>query len=69
MNQIQLHIPAMKCGGCATSITNVIQTLDQTAHFHADPATKLVKIQSEFDAMAIIAALSKAGFPADIKPA
>lgn len=63
MNSIQLHIPTMKCSGCAASITKAVKALDSNARVDADPATKRVKIESNADGAVIVTTLTTAGFP------
>jgi copper chaperone len=52
----------MTCGGCAAAITQAIQRLDSTATVEADPATKLVKVESPKPAAEIAQAIAGAGY-------
>jgi copper chaperone len=52
----------MTCGGCAAAITQAIQRLDSTATVEADPAIKLVKVESPKPAAEIAQAIAGAGY-------
>lgn len=52
----------MSCGGCASAITASIQRVDPQAVVHADPATKLVTVESREPASAITEAIAEAGY-------
>ncbi|MGO3741667.1 heavy-metal-associated domain-containing protein [Kerstersia sp.] len=60
----EFQIPRMKCGGCAAAITQAIKALDPQAVVQADPASKRVSVQSAASEEALLAALEKAGYPA-----
>lgn len=52
----------MSCGGCAAAITASIQRIDPQAVVNADPATKLVAVESREPASAIVEAIADAGY-------
>lgn len=52
----------MTCGGCAAAITQVILQLDGRAVVSADPATKMVKVDSQLPAARIAEAIAAAGY-------
>lgn len=52
----------MTCGGCAAAITQAIQHIDSTAVVEADPATKLVTVESQKPATEIAQAIAAAGY-------
>ncbi|MEB6334368.1 heavy-metal-associated domain-containing protein [Serratia rhizosphaerae] len=67
MNHLQLHIPTMKCGGCAASIAKMVKARDPLAQIDADPATKRVIITSRVDGAELMAELAAAGFHASVE--
>lgn len=52
----------MSCGGCAAAITASIQRTDPQAVVNADPATKLVTVESGEPASTIVEAIADAGY-------
>jgi copper chaperone len=54
----------MSCGGCASAITQSITHLDPTAVVQADPATKLIRVESQKPASEIVQAIAAAGYHA-----
>ena len=60
---MQFEIRNMGCGGCARSITKVIQSIDPAATVEADPGTKQVHVRSDKPREALATALTKAGYP------
>ncbi|MBH8551228.1 heavy-metal-associated domain-containing protein [Nostocaceae cyanobacterium CENA357] len=61
---LQLTVPNMACSACANNITNAVKTIDASAIVQADPATKLVSVDTQASATAIKDALAAAGYPA-----
>src|SRR5690606_35298776 len=53
----------MTCGGCVRSVTRATQSVDADAGVVADPAARLVEVQTSATRERIIAALREAGFP------
>lgn len=43
---MQFHLDNMTCGGCARTVTKVIQNLDPEASIVTDPPTRKVEIQT-----------------------
>ena len=62
--KLQLKVPNMTCGGCVSSITQAIKTVDASAIVQGDPQTKMVSVETQAPETAVKAALSKAGYPA-----
>ena len=60
---MELRIEDMTCGGCARSVTKAIQSVDPNAKVDADPATRLVKVETTATRAAVSQVLEKAGFP------
>ncbi|MFN9758985.1 MAG: heavy-metal-associated domain-containing protein [Pseudanabaena sp.] len=60
--KLQLKVPDMTCGGCVSTITNVIKTVDANASIHGDPKTKIVLVETESPEVAIKSAITAAGY-------
>ena len=58
---VQLTVPTMVCGACATTITKAIQKVDADATVEADPETKLVVVNTSAAEAAVKAAVEQAG--------
>ena len=65
---LRFHLPNMTCGGCARSVTKAIQSVDSAALIETDPVAREVRIKSAADQQVLIAALTDAGFPAELRP-
>lgn len=63
----QFTIPDMTCGGCARRVTNAILSVDPTAEVITDPPARDVKVTTQADEQALVAALAEAGYPAERK--
>lgn len=61
---MQLKIENMTCGGCAKSVTRVIQSVDPNARIEADLAARSVRIETSVNLSALQQALDEAGYPA-----
>lgn len=61
---MKLHIENMTCMGCARGVTAAIQTVDESAVVKADPASRLVEVETNALPAALSAALEAAGFNA-----
>lgn len=61
---MELKIENMTCGGCARSVTKAIQSIDPNAKVEADPAARIVKVETEASAATVQTVLEEAGFPA-----
>jgi copper chaperone len=59
---IQLTVPDMACGACATTITKAIHNLDSQAAVQADLQTKQVTIASSASASSVKEAIAAAGY-------
>ncbi|BAU15765.1 heavy metal transport/detoxification protein (plasmid) [Leptolyngbya sp. NIES-3755] len=62
--KLQLKVPDMTCGGCVSSITRAIKTVDANAVVQGDPKTKTVLAETQASETAIKAAIAKVGYPA-----
>lgn len=63
MISLQLTVPSMACSACAETITKAVQTIDPRAVVQADPATKLVSIETQASQEAVTEAIAAAGYP------
>ncbi|HEY9690330.1 MAG TPA: heavy-metal-associated domain-containing protein [Coleofasciculaceae cyanobacterium] len=62
---LQLTVPSMACGSCATAIARAVQEVDPQATVHGDPATKQVTIDTQVTPETVRAAIEAAGFPVE----
>jgi copper chaperone len=62
--KLQLKVPDMTCGGCVSSITRAIKTVDVNAVVQGDPRTKTVLVETQASETAIKAAIAQVGYPA-----
>ncbi len=63
----QFTIPGMTCGGCARRVTNAILSVDPEAQVVTDPPSRDVKVTTQANEQALLAALAEAGYPAERK--
>ena len=61
---VQLTVPNMSCGGCVSTITQAVQSVDAHAIVQADPQTKSVSVETKASETAIKEAIAKVGYPA-----
>lgn len=59
---MQFKIENMSCRGCARAVTQAIQSVDPAAKVDADPAARIVKVDTTASTDALNAALERAGF-------
>jgi copper chaperone len=62
---IELTVPDMACGACATTITEAIQQLDSQATVQTDLKTKQVTIASTASESSVREAIAAAGYSPD----
>ncbi|MES2785711.1 MAG: heavy-metal-associated domain-containing protein [Pseudomonadota bacterium] len=60
---IELNLPDMTCGHCASTVAQTCKFVDAAAKVEVDLNTKLVKISSTEDRNDFIEALTEAGYP------
>lgn len=53
----------MTCGGCVSTITKAIRTVDANAIVQGDPKTKLVSVETQAPEAAIKEVITAAGYP------
>jgi len=56
------NVTDMTCGGCAAAITAAIRSIDPDATVNADPATKIVNVESRLPASSVADAIAAAGY-------
>lgn len=62
---MQLHIENMTCDACARRITNAVRSVDPQAQVTADPPSRKLRLVTQADQQALLAALAEAGYPAE----
>ncbi|PTQ73315.1 heavy-metal-associated domain-containing protein [Celeribacter persicus] len=60
-------IPNMTCGHCKAAITEALEAIDDTVEIEADMDAHEIDVFSEAGDEAILDALQKAGYPAELK--
>lgn len=65
---MKLRIENMTCMGCARSVTAAIRSVDETAVVRADPASRLVEVDTNALPQSLHEALEAAGYPAARQP-
>lgn len=61
---IELNVPDMSCGHCASTVTQTCKLVDPAAQVDVDLGSKKVRIDSTEDQKQFEAALAEAGYPA-----
>ena len=61
----QFTIPGMTCGSCARRVANAILSVDPEAQVVTDPPSRDVKVTTQANEQALLAALEEAGYPAE----
>ncbi len=59
---IELKLPGMTCGGCASGVTAAIKSLDPAADVVTDVAARKVQVITTADAEAVNNAVRYAGY-------
>lgn len=59
----ELQVEGMTCGGCATSVTRSVQTVDSNAKVDVDLKAKKVRVETSAGLDAITSAIRDAGYP------
>lgn len=66
---MKLRINDMTCEGCARAVTRTIQRLDPGAQVQVDRPGGTADVTTQAEGEALVSALAKAGYPAQILPA
>lgn len=61
---MQLNIEDMSCGGCVSTITETIKSLDAQASVAADLQSRTVEVATSASEAQVREALANAGYPA-----
>ncbi|MBG1271824.1 heavy-metal-associated domain-containing protein [Nostoc sp. WHI] len=61
--KFQLTVPNLACSACVNTITQAIQTVDNSAIVQADSKTKIVNIETQASETAIKEAIAAIGYP------
>ena len=70
MTTIEFDVQDMTCGHCAATITDAVKSVDPAGRCDIDIAARRVKVESDFSADRIAAAIARAGFsPVRASPA
>lgn len=59
----ELEVEGMSCGGCASSVTKAIQTLDRDAKVEVDLSGKKLRVDTSANLEAVASAITDAGYP------
>ncbi len=62
MMTLQINVPDMACGACASTITKAITALDATAIVEPDLTTKWISITTQAEAGVVKEAIAAAGY-------
>jgi len=65
---MRLSVPDMHCGGCARGVARAVAAVDKTATVAPDFDRREVTVATEASETDILAALARAGFPAEVRP-
>jgi Cu+-exporting ATPase len=65
--QTRYEVQGMKCAGCVANVDKALRTVPGVTHVQVDLAGRSALVDGDVDPQAIIAALGKAGYPAQRK--
>jgi len=60
----ELKVEGMTCGGCASRVTKAIQSVDSNAKVNVELKSKIVRVDTVAEVMALVSAVTAAGYPA-----
>lgn len=63
---MKLRIDDMTCDGCARAVTRTIQRLDPEAEVAVDRTGGTADVTTKAEGEALVSALTKAGYPAEV---
>lgn len=63
---LRFRVPNMTCGGCAKSVTKVLQSVDSKARIEIDSRDREVRVESVASESKFLSALERAGYPANL---
>ncbi|EIF32156.1 copper chaperone [Burkholderia sp. Ch1-1] len=59
---MEFEVKDMSCGGCASSITRAVTSVDPAARLDIDVTTRIVKVDSVLSPERLVAVIEEAGF-------
>ncbi len=59
----EFNVQGMRCGGCASRVTEAVQAVDSLARVEVDLARQTVSVDSTVDRDILTGALKSAGYP------
>ncbi len=62
---MEILVPGMSCGPCATAVTNAVQSVDPAASVEVDLGTKRVAIETTAETEQVRSAIEQAGYKVD----
>lgn len=62
---VRFKVPAMTCGGCASSITKAIQSVDPAAKIDTDVPERLVTVETAANEQSLVEVIREAGYDAE----
>lgn len=63
----RFSVPDMSCGHCRAAITEALEAVDDGVEIDADMEAREIDVQSTAGNAAILDALAKAGYPAELR--
>ena len=60
----EFNVEGMRCGGCASRVTQVVHAIDPAARVQVDLARRTVSVDSTAERETLIRAFGEAGYPA-----
>jgi copper chaperone len=58
----EFTVPALSCGHCARAVTEAVHEVDPQAQVQVDLAAKTVRVSTQAERAALVAALAEAGY-------
>ena len=62
---LRFQIPNMTCGGCAKSVTRILQSIDPKARVETYPPLHEVHVETTANESVLLTVLKEAGYPAE----
>ena len=59
------YVPAMMCEWCVSALTDILHTLDHSAHVEADLRVRILSVQTNRCEAALLRILRETGYPAE----
>lgn len=65
----KLHVPDMKCGGCAKAVTRIVERVSDEAKLSIDLEARTITLEVGEDLERVEEALNKGGYPSERRSA